>query len=119
VCALTRLAAAEVRSDTSLDVEIIPANTAAPLTLAGPIIRGTVYETTPQGRNPLPDAAIELDASVDAYAGYTDTDDAGHFLLCRVNRPARMGVYRRGYQSASRPLPGTGDMVIDIELQHA
>jgi hypothetical protein len=112
------LAAADVRSDTTLDVEIIPAGSAAPLTLAGPVVRGTVYETTPQGRNPLPNAAVELDASVDAYVGYTETDDAGRFLLCRVNRPVRMEVYRPGYQSASRPLPGTADMVIDIELRH-
>jgi hypothetical protein len=107
-----------VRSDTTLDVEIIPAGSAAPLTPAGPIVRGTVYETTPQGRNPLPDVSIWLDASVDAYVGYTETDDAGRFLLCRVNRPVRMDVSRPGYQPAWHLLPGTADMVIDIELRH-
>ena len=76
-----------------------------------------VYETTPQGRNPLPDASIELDASVDDYVGYMETDDAGRSLLSRVNRPVRMAVYRPGYQSAWRPLPGTADIVLDIELR--
>jgi hypothetical protein len=112
------LAAADVRSDTTLDVEISPAGSATPLTPAGPFVSGTVYETTPQGRKPLPDASIWLDASIDAYVGYTETDDAGRFLLCRVNKPVRMDVYRPGYQSAWRPLSGTADMVIDIELQH-
>jgi hypothetical protein len=111
------LAAADVRSDTTLDVEIIPAGSAAPQTLAGPIVRGTVYETTPEGRNPLPNASIEVDASVDAYVGYTETDDAGRFLLCRVDKPVRIGISHPGHQPAWRSLPGTADMVIDIELR--
>jgi hypothetical protein len=41
----------------------------------------------------------------------TQTDDAGRFFFCRVNRPVQMVV------SEVTNIPGTGDMVFEIEVK--
>ena len=113
------LASTEVRGDTNIDVHVVPADGPSGSNLpsaARPVVTGTVYELTPQGRRPVPRANLWLDASIDAYVGYTESDDAGRFVFCRVNAPVRMDIYRDGYQSAWRALAGIGDTTLDIEL---
>jgi hypothetical protein len=124
------LASAAVDNDTNIDVQVVPAgqpSTSPPA--ASPMITGFVYETTPQGRNPLRGVDVWLEAGYEGYSvADTQTDDAGRFFLCRVNHspvqwelahtPVLMYVFLSGYQRVgSQAIPGTGDMFLEIELK--
>jgi len=114
------LASALVDQDTTIDVEVLPVGSSStPPAGAGPMITGFVYETTPQGRNPLRGVDVWLEVGFEGYfvAG-NQTDDAGRFFLCRVNAPVLMYVFLSGYQRVdARSIPGTGDMFFEIELK--
>jgi hypothetical protein len=113
------LATAVVDKDTTIDMQFVPGGgSLAPPPAASPMITGLVYETTPQGRNPVRGVYVELDASIDVPVALTQTDDAGRFFLCRVNAPVVMSVgapFR--HQPWSQSIPGTGDMFFEIELR--
>jgi hypothetical protein len=109
------LASALVEKDTTIDVEVFPIG--SPTTsppAAGPMITGFVYETTPQGRNPVRGVWAALYVGIIDIAPFakTQTDDAGRFFFCRVNAPAAMFVDR--YEI---PIPGTSDMHFELELK--
>jgi hypothetical protein len=110
------LASAAVNEDTTLDVEVMPVRSSAtppPRRQASPLITGFVFEATPQGRNPLRGVHVSADASSDVWVAYTQTDDTGRFVLCRVNAPMQMVVSAgNGYQDWWQSIPGTGDMVL-------
>lgn len=112
------LASAAVDKDTTIDVQVVPAGSTPPMA-ASPMITGFVYETTPQGRNPVRGAGVWLDASGDeVFVAWTGTDAGGRFFLCRVNAPVLVGVSASGYQTSwSQSIPGTGDMFFEIELR--
>ena len=79
------LATAVVDKDTTIDVQVVPAGrSSTPPSAASPMITGFVYETTPQGRNPVRDAWVWLEVGINSYpVAATRTDDAGRFFLCR------------------------------------
>jgi hypothetical protein len=116
------LATTEVRSDTTLDVELISETD----TLLGkvpdrwlsahPLVTGVVYEATAGGRLPLSGAAIYVDVLVDVYQAFTRTDRSGRFLLCRVNAPIRMDFDLPGYEGTSRSVRGDIDTTLEIAL---
>jgi hypothetical protein len=89
------------------------------------MITGFVFETTPQGRNPLQGVGAWLEVgTADSYpVAKTQTDEAGRFFFCRVNAPVQMVVagYREmevaGYRNGVVFIPGTGDMSFEIELR--
>jgi len=110
---------AEVRTDTSLDVRVVPVAeaqsvAARQLQSEGPIVSGQVYEITPQGNQPVPGADIIVDISVDVYHAFTKTDVVGRFYLCRINSPIRIDVGMTGYQWESRYLRGAS---ADLEIE--
>jgi hypothetical protein len=120
------LASALVDKDTTIDVQVIPlGSSSTPPPAAGPMITGFVYETTPQGRNPLRGvwAWLEVGVGDSWWVAQTQTDDAGRFFLCRVNAPVRMVVSSHqdmvvsGYPYGVEFIPGTGDMFFEIELK--
>jgi hypothetical protein len=117
------LASAEVRSDTTLDVELISESD----TLSGrvpdhwlsahPLVTGEVYEATAGGgRIPLSGATIIVDVLVDVYQAFTKTDERGRFFLCRVNGPIRMDFELTGYEGTSRSVRGDTDIKLEIAL---
>ena len=116
------LATTEVRSDTTLDVELISESD----TLSGrvpdrwlsahPLVTGVVYEPTAEGRLPLPGAAIVVDVLVDVYQAFTKTDEQGRFFLCRVNAPIRMDFDLAGYEGTSRSVRGDADTRVEVAL---
>jgi hypothetical protein len=118
------LASALVDKDTTVDVEVFQEDTPLPPRAAGPMITGFVYETTPQGRNPLRGVWAWLEVGFDIFpVAKTQTDDAGRFFFCRVNAPVRMGVSSytdmvvSGYRDGVAFIPGTDDMFFEIELR--
>jgi hypothetical protein len=112
------LAGAVVNRDTTIDVQLLPIDgPSAPPSAASPLITGFVYESTPEGRKPLRDIHISVDAANDVWVAYTKTDDEGRFFLCRVNAPVQMVVSGNGYQDRWQSIPGTDDMQLEIELR--
>jgi hypothetical protein len=113
------IASASVQKDTVIDVQVFTGSPAAPAGPAGPMITGFVYETTPEGRKPLPGAAVWLDLSSDAYIANTETDEAGRFYLCRVNTSARMDVSADGYEpyQYSEFVSGAGNRTFEFEFR--
>jgi hypothetical protein len=113
------VASAAVNRDTTIDVEVLPTDrSSAPPSAASPLITGLVYESTPQGRKPLRGVHVSVDAWSDVWVAYTKTDEAGRFFLCRVNAPVQMVISAgNGYGDWWQSIPGTTDMVLDIELR--
>ena len=112
----------EVRTDTLLDVKVIPVAevqsiAARQLQSDGPIVSGQVYETTAAGARPVPGAEIVVDIAVDVYHAYTKADDLGRFFLCRIDSPIRIDIGMTGYRWESRFLPGGTATDFDIELK--
>ena len=89
------------------------------------MITGFVYETTPQGRNPVRGVWAELGVGFGGryLVARTQTDDAGRFFFCRVNAPVQMVVssYEEmvvaGYPQGVAFIPGTGDMFFELEVK--
>jgi hypothetical protein len=83
------------------------------------MITGFVYEETPQGRIPLRDIWVSVDALpfLEVPVAVTQTDDVGRFFLCRMNAPVGLVVSGIGYQTWSRLIPGTSDLDLEIELR--
>jgi hypothetical protein len=113
------MASAAVNQGTTLDIEVRPTDRfSPPPTGASPLITGFVYESTPQGRKPLPGVHISVDAAWDVWVAYTRTDGAGRFFLCRVNAPVQMVISAgNGYQDVWQSIPGAIDMHLEIELR--
>jgi hypothetical protein len=120
------LASALVDRDTTIDVQVFPVSSSTtPPSAAGPMITGFVYETTPQGRNPLQGVWAWLEVGFgDSYVvAKTQTDAAGRFFFCRANASVRMGVstYQEmeaaGYKTGVAFIHGLGDMLFEIELK--
>jgi hypothetical protein len=107
------LASALVDKDTTIDVEVFPVGSSStPPPSASPMITGFVYETTPQGRNPVRGVWAHLEVGFGSYlVAKTQTDDEGRFFFCRVNRPVTMVV------TEVTDIPGTSDMFFEIELR--
>lgn len=114
------LASVSVDNDRTIDVQLVPAGSSTkPPSAASPMITGFVYETTPQGRNPLQGVYVSVDAVpyLEVYVASTQTDDGGRFFVCRVDTPVGLVVSGIGYQDWSQLIPGTSDMVLEIELK--
>ncbi len=111
------LASAVVDKATTIDVQVVPAGSSltAPAA-ANPMITGFVYETTSQGRKPLPGVVVWLEAGLNSYGvAVTQTDEAGGFFLCRANAPVWMGVSSR--EKWFHSVSGTADLFFEIELR--
>ena len=121
-----------VQSDRVFDVHVVSAallsTTGAPADmprLGGIWVSGVVFEHTPQGRQPIAGAMVNLDGDgADPRIGSTTlTDAAGRYLVCPSipshgsDTYASVLVTLEGYRPASRSaLLGWDDAGVDIEL---
>jgi hypothetical protein len=114
------IASGSVNKDTTIDVQVFPQGRSIPMppSSLGPIITGFVYETTAAGRKPLRGAEAWLDISQDGYVANTETDETGHFFLCRVDTRVRMDVFMTGYEpyQYGELVSGTGDRYLQFEF---
>jgi hypothetical protein len=118
------LASALVGTDTTIDVEVFPVGSSStPPEGPGPMVTGVVYETTPQGRNPVRGVWAVLEVGSSFWVAKTQTDEAGRFFFCRVNAEVQMVVNDNevmsasGYKDGVAYIPGTGDMFFEVELK--
>lgn len=72
-----------------------------------PVVKGVVYETTPQGRQPIPDAWVYLDQWSDDLSATTTTNEKGEYAICRVPTgilAPSIVVVKDGYNDGYREL---------------
>jgi hypothetical protein len=92
-----------------------------------PLIKGVVYETTADGRKPIPGARIFFDpmGGMGLVAAITTTDENGRYAVCNVT-PAlngwsqRIDALKSGYVTNGQDVSVVGDneLQLDIELKH-
>jgi hypothetical protein len=92
-----------------------------------PLIKGVVYETTPDGRKPIPGARVFFDpmGGMGLVAAITTTDENGRYAFCNVTPglggwSQRVDAVKDGYVTNGQDVSATGDMElqVDIELKH-
>jgi hypothetical protein len=121
------VATATVRADTpaASGIELVSQLDPHPeWATASPSIRGTVYETAPEGRRPVPGAWVVYELIPDGVTAATTTNEAGQYALCRL--PSGQGGWldggwvaavKPGYKTSSTVVViANNDQVLDIEL---
>jgi len=122
-CAVTLEPTTDVTADLFVvtDARWLGAGLPAELLAQTPTLSGLVYETTPEGRRPVPNAWVWLDGlyGLGQLVADTRTDADGRYVLCAVPRFPGMviQVSTDGFQM----FESTGDLVgvetLDIELR--
>jgi hypothetical protein len=124
-CAVTVEPAADVTADIHTVPESGPLGASLPdeLMPRKPILSGVVYETTPTGRRPLPQAWVSLDPiqGLGLVIASTLTDADGRYVLCGV--PYLPGlvlmVSRDGFESFQSPGDLTDRGSFDVEMRRS
>src|SRR5438045_9283760 len=93
-----------------------------------PRITGMVYETTVDGRKPIPGAKVFFDplGGMGLVAAITTTDANGRYAFCNVTPglqgpgSQRIDALKTGYVTDGQYVTVAGDMElqVDIELKH-
>lgn len=112
-------ATVHLTADATIDIELVPQDSPSlSMALGSPILSGVVFETTSEGRRPVPGARIFLGGDIDPVIATTTSNADGRYLLCRL--PVGVSTYvdaaKSGYASTNLPLQIQGDAVVDIEM---
>ena len=112
------------------DIYLVPndflstAGMPASFPVVAPVLDGSVFEQTPEGRQPIAGASIILDfTGGDGWApsARTTTDALGRYLLCNVVDINHLGiaalVSKAGYRGAILPVTVRPPGTFDIELR--
>jgi Carboxypeptidase regulatory-like domain len=116
-------ATATVAGDTTLDIQLVPDAAAAAgvppgLRAVSPTVSGVVFESTPEGRQPVAGARIVAERLLDLTMATTITDAAGRYLLCAIPQGS-VGITATGPGGflAEAAVVVTGDTVLDLEIK--
>jgi hypothetical protein len=105
-------------ADTQRDIEVVRSGSPG-FKYDSPTLSGIVYESTADGRRPLPHTRVLY--SIDESGGfdaYTDTDADGRYILCRIPRGnGRLGAGDCNDAVFWFPVNVNGDMVVDTDLR--
>ena len=103
-------------------MEIVsPDSPSSPTTGTSPTLSGTVFETTLEGRQPIPGARIYWGG--DLPVAITTSDAAGRYALCHLPTSDELaffnelGAVKTGYASIDLSVPIQGDMSLDLEMK--
>jgi hypothetical protein len=121
------VARATIQSDTSLDIALtaisnlaVDKSPAMAAAAGSRTVSGVVYESTPDGQQPVENAWVGWEAALDFVVAETRSDSAGRYLLCGLPEEHIDGLFavKQGYHNVSYVSvdPGT-DTVIDIEIK--
>jgi hypothetical protein len=111
----------DIESDAVLDVEMISVaslegpNPPRPRTAVGPLLTGSVFEITSEGKTPVVGASLGAEAYFDGGAASTRSERDGHFLLCNLPQRTYLYVSKAGYETWSGTVDGSAP--VDIELK--
>ena len=84
-----------VTADTSIDLRMVSADSLAtsPAQVPGRAVTGTIYRTTPEGREPVPDAFVDYETIDGFVSASTKADSSGRYLLCGLPQgPVTIGA---------------------------
>jgi len=117
------VATTTMQTDASLDLRVTAiANLSAARPLSAPgsrTVSGVVFETTPEGKQPVEGASVGWEALLDTVVSETRSDAAGRYLLCGLPLGRIGGVFaqKTGYRDVSYASvePGS-DAVVDMEI---
>ena len=102
------------------DLSLLGANLPDVFMSQGPLLTGTVFETTDQGREPVANAFVGLDANggEGLVVATTLTDSDGRFVLCAVPHSELLFIFinKEGYEDFGRD-GFAGASKLDIELR--
>ena len=108
---------ATIAGGTELDIEVVRLGSRE-FTYGSPTLSGVVFETTPQGRQPLGNTGVMYSLNTcDGFDAYTQTDADGRYQFCRI--PQGVGRIRAGDCNDDGfvlPVEVKGDTVVDIDL---
>ena len=118
-CAVT----ADVTSDRVLDVELMAtarfdtATTPRPIAATGPIVNGVIYETTAEGRQPVPGAAVWVGNAVEVAFATTRSDRGGRILLCNLPKDAFLYITKAGFNDLTKgPMDLSASVNLELEV---
>jgi len=118
-CAIT----ADVASDRIVNIEMIATPrfdaTPAPRPVAptGPIVNGLIFESTPQGRLPVPDARVWVGNGIEVGLATTRSDRGGGIFLCNLPKDAFLYITKAGFNDVSKgPLDLSAAGTVEIEM---
>ncbi len=111
------VASTTVQTDTVLDVELGKAHPSARLSRS-PIVSGMIFENTPAGRQPIPNALVAYLWGCTEGIGeaWTRSDANGRYEICRVPRAGCLDVVTRDGRFVPTEIDAQGDAVVDIEV---
>jgi hypothetical protein len=119
-----RAATVTLHQGAVVDIELVELqNASAPLLPSpadSPTISGVVYETTPNGRRPVPGALVTVEWTEDVTTATTQTNADGRYWLGRIpaGRPeVYMYASKPGYRLTEITVTHTTDVVVDLELK--
>jgi hypothetical protein len=105
-------------ADAQRDIEVVRSGSPG-FRYDSPTVSGIVYESTADGRRPLPHTRVLF--SIDESSGfdaYTDTDADGRYVLCRIPRGSgRLGAGDCNDAVFWLPVEVNGDTVVDTDLR--
>ena len=105
-------------ADTRRDIEVVRSGSPG-VRYDSPTLSGIVYESTADGRRPLPRTRVLF--SIDESSGfdaYADTDSDGRYILCRIPRGrGRLGAGDCNDAVFWFPVEVSGDIVVDADLR--
>lgn len=118
-CAVT----ADVASDRVVNVEMIAttrfdASTAPrPVAATGPAVNGLIFESTPEGRQPVPGAAVWVQNGFEVELASTRSDRGGAIFLCNLPTDAFVYITKAGFDDVSKgPVDLSGAATLEIEM---
>lgn len=105
-------------SDTKRDIEVVRLGSPG-FRYDSPTLSGMVYETTADGRRPLPHTRVIYSINNwDGFDVYTDTDADGRYIFCRIPRGSgRLGAGDCNDAVFWFPVDVNGDTVVDADLR--
>jgi len=113
-----------LRADSALDIALVSeaslsgASPSAPMAAVSPTLSGGVFETTPEGRQPVEGVEIEVDWLPDLVTATTRSDAAGRYLLCSLPT-GFIDVFasKLGYELTDVAVQFNSDTVLDLEMK--
>lgn len=109
------------------NIELVPVSQPMPdAATTRPLIKGMVYETTPDGKKPIPGATVYFDplGGLGLVAAITTTDADGRYAFCNVTSGPgwnqRVDAAKDGYVTDGQnvSVSGNAELQVDIELKH-
>lgn len=103
-------------ADTHRDIEVARVGSHE-FRYESPMLSGTVFERTAEGRRPLGHTRVVYASGSRGYDAYTETDDEGKYAFCRVpSGDARIGAGDCNDAVLFVSSEVKGDTVVDVDL---